>query len=169
MKKRILSLLLVLPLLFPLPACEKELTEEEHQKLIEEIGAMNRERNEKRQRFLDSALYAEGYAYLEEVIRELLPDGEYAISIEPGDFLDAADEELAGSLETEEERLVFFSRAHVIIFVNFWDFGLEDRALGEALMSRQISGIVQEDEAHSAEMILDAISGTVEIYRIPGV
>lgn len=170
MKKRILSLLLTLPLLISLSSCfEKELTEEEHQKLIAEIGAMNRERHEKRQRFLDSPLHAEGYAYLEEVVRELVPDGDCILAIDPGGYVDAADEELSATLDTDEARLAFFARADVHIFVNFWDFGIDDRELGEALLDRQISGVVFVDESHDTEMILDAVAGTIDFYVRPGV
>ena len=168
-KNRLLPLLLALSLFLILPGCQKELTEEERLALIAEMGEKGREYHEKRQRFLDSDLYAEGYAYLESLLKELVPGGEYVITIEPGDWIDATDEELAGSLGTEEERIEFFYRADAYFSVNFWDFDLDGNELANELMNRQISGKMNNDEYNSAEWILNAKDGKVEFYVYPGV
>ena len=73
-----------------LPGCRGgELTEEERQKLIAEMGEEGRAYQEKRRRFLESPLCAAGLAYLRETADALVPGGNPEFSLEPGDYIEA--------------------------------------------------------------------------------
>lgn len=153
-----------------LPGCRGgELTEEERQKLIAEMGEEGRAYQEKRRRFLESPLCAAGLAYLREAVDALVPGGNPVFSLEPGDYIDAEEAELNAVPDTVEEWKAFFSRAEAVIQVNFWDFDADGRTLAEEFMARGISGRLMADEYNGSEWIMDAASGEVEYYVRPGV
>ena len=128
-----------------LPGCRGgELTEEERQALIAEMGEEGRAYQEKRRRFLESPLCAAGLAYLREAADALVPGGNPLFSLEPGDYIDAEG-------------------------VDFRDFDADGRVLAEGFMARGISGRLMADEYNGSEWIMDAASGEVEYYVRPGV
>ncbi len=165
-----IALLLFAALLLILPGCRGgELRDEERQQLIAEMGEEGRQYHEKRSRFLESSLHAEGCEYLTKTLESLVPGGEIIVSIEPGGYIDAKPEELAASLETDEARRTFFSKAEVVMEVNFRDFDLDPEALARDLMARGISGRLMENPPGDEEWILDAPNGSLEYSMRPGV
>lgn len=169
-KRTAVLLTAALAVLAFLPGCRGgELTEEERQKLIAEMGEEGRAYHEKRSRFLESPLCAAGLAYLRETAEALIPGGNPEFSLEPGDYIEAEEAELNAVPDTAEEWTAFFGRAEAVIRVNFRDFDLDGRALAEEFMARGISGRLMADEYGDAEWIMDAASGEVEYYVRPGV
>lgn len=146
-----------------------ELTEEERQALIAEMGEQGREYHEKRSRFLESPLCAAGLAYLREAADALVPGGDPVFSLEPGDYLDAEEAELNEVPDSAEEWKAFFARAEAVIRVDFQDFDQDGRTLAEGFMARGISGRLMADEYNDSEWIMDAASGEPEYYVRPGV
>ena len=174
--KTIIAILLALALVLPLVGCNTEDTEAEAQRkeeerlqAIHEMGEENRKFHAKRQAFLDSDLYAAGMKYLTGVLEELVPGGEIEITLEPGDYIDATEYELAAIPDTGEGWQEFFSHAELYFMVNYWDFDIDPHELCEALLARQISGSMFADQFYEDEWILDATQGTWDFYRKPGV
>lgn len=174
--KTIIAILLALALVLPLVGCNTEDTETETQRkeeerlqAIHEMGEENRKFHAKRQAFLDSDLYAAGTEYLTGILGELVPDGEIKITLEPGDYINATEDELAAIPDTDEGWQEFFSRAELSFKVNFWDFGIDPHELCEALLARQISGRMAADDYSGDEWLLDAPQGVWDFYKEPGV
>lgn len=172
--KRIVAILLALLCVLSVTACkskaEREAEKEaEHQQLIEEMGEKNRIYHEKRERFLSSPLHASGVAYLEAVLEELCPGAERQISVEPGDYLEASDETLSGSVTTPEEARTFFAQAEVSFRVDFWTLELDGETLAGELAARGVSGYMVAGEISRDFWVLDGVSGTAAFERTPGV
>ena len=144
-------------------------SEEARQQLIQEMGEENRARNEKRQAFLHSPLHEAGMGYLRVTLEELMPGCKMEISLEPGDYRDAAPEELEKVPENMEEWAAFFSRASLSFNVNHWDYKQEPEEICEKLMERGISGNMNADEWNSDRWYFRADTGETELYRRPGV
>ena len=99
-----------------------------------------------REEYTTSSLYTAGMEYLTGVLEELVPDGAFEISMEPGDYINATEDELAAIPDTDEGWQEFFTRAELSFKVNFWDFGIDLHELCEALLARQISGRMAADD-----------------------
>ena len=169
MKRKGKMLLLAVCLLFMNGCGWKEKQQQKHEQLLEELGEKNRQYHAKRRRFLESDLCAAGMQYVQDTLEELVPGGTYDIMLEPGRYIDATEEELAASLETEEARKIFFAQVQLYISIDFWEFAIDPQVLCEELLKRQISGRLKADEYHTAEWILDAEAGEARYDMIPGV
>ena len=147
MKRKGKMLLLAVCLLLFMNGCGwKEKQQQKHEQLLEELGEKNRQYHAKRRRFLESDLCAAGMQYVQDTLEELVPGGTYDIMLEPGRYIDATEEELAASLETEEARKIFFAQVQLYISIDFWEFAIDPQVLCEELLKRQISGRLKADE-----------------------
>ena len=130
MKRKGKMLLLAVCLLLFMNGCGwKEKQQQKHEQLLEELGEKNRQYHAKRRRFLESDLCAAGMQYVQDTLEEL----------EPGRYIDATEEELAASLETEEARKIFFAQVQLYISIDFWEFAIDPQVLCEELLKRQIA------------------------------
>ena len=157
MKKSMMCLLALLCAL-ALAACGKEEPAQTQSQVQQYM--------EKRQVFCASNLCIEAQRYLEDALTELVPDGTCEISVEPGDYIDAAEDELAGHIADAEAAQAFFARAQVSWKVNYWDYDMDPEALCQALLERGISGtMVTETSDHFWE--LNAVEGTAQLQQRP--
>ena len=162
----ILAVLLLLSL-FTLSACTDD--EKTHEEILNEISEFNRKKNEKRQTFLSSEVYAEAYDYVLDTLFELVPGCTAEISLEPGTLLGDDLSGFADFSQNAEMRLEFFSGARLYISVNYWEFSVDPLKLCDQLMSRQISGEMAVDQYGEDTYQFDAVSGEVSLYKMPGV
>ena len=143
--------------------------EEAHQQALEEAGAMNRARQEKRQAFMKSPLHEAGMKYIQETLEGLMPGGETEISFEPGSYMEASEEELQKVPDSKEEWTEVFFRASLSFNVNHWDYYDDPEELCRELMDRCISGEMNRDEWYEDRWIMDAKNRKFELYIRPGV
>lgn len=174
----LMAAVLLILIVLELPGCGKidaykeskaQAEEEAHQKALEEVGAMNRARQEKRQAFLKSPLHEAGVKYIQEALEELMPGCVTEISLEPGDYREASEEELKKVPESKEEWTTFFDRAELSFNVNHWDYYDDPKELCSKLMDRGISGEMNNDEHYEDRWIMDAKNEKLELYIRPGV
>lgn len=166
--RRVTAILLAIFLVLTLAACD-EISDEEHDRILQEISASNREKHKKREAFLSSEVYQTAYDYVSSALNEMLPECEKDISLEPGSLLGADLSEFADFAENEETRLSFFSRANLYLFVNFWDYDMDGYELAAQLTARQISCELAADEYGANSYIIDAATGKTEWVPEPGV
>ena len=98
---------LALALTGVLCACEQV----DHDKVLNEISEKNAKYNEKRRVFLASDVYKEAYSFVEAALKELFPDGEYQISLEPGNLIASDLSEFSGLSDDADARVKFFAEA----------------------------------------------------------
>ena len=144
-------------------ACEQV----DHEKVLNEISEKNQKYNEKRRVFLDSDAYREAYAFVEDALSELFPEGEYQISLEPGDLIDADLSEFAGLSDNGEVRVKFFSEAYLSFRVDFWSFDADGQSVANELVSRGISGRMAADQYEQHYYDLDAVAKTAQYVLVP--
>ena len=162
---RIVALLLLLAVGCCLFACEKV----DHEQILNEISEQNKIKNEKRQAFLNSDVAAEAKEYVAAAIEELVPDGEYSISLEPELLLDADLSKYADFADNAQTRVEFFDKAHLSFRVNFWDFDMDAQTLAEKFVERQISGMMMAAELGPDYYELDALNGKALYVQVPEV
>ena len=163
--KRIVALLLLLAIGCCLFACEKV----DHEQILNEISEQNKIRNEKRQAFLDSEVAKEAKEYVEKAIEELVPGGEYSISLEPESLIDADLSAYADFAENPETRADFFDKAHLSFRVNYWDFDIDPLELAGKFVEKQIGGMMMAEQSGSDYYELDPIGKTAKYVQVPGV
>ena len=162
----ILTALLLLSV-FTLCACERD--DRSHEEILQEIAESNKAKQEKRQAFLSSEVYAAAYDYVIVTLNELIPDCEAEISLEPGELLGADMSEYADFNENETTRLRFYAKSALYMTVSFWDHDVDPAALCDQLMARGISGKLSADQYSSDYYILDAETGKASFCKMPGV
>ena len=174
----LMAAVLLILIVLELPGCgpieaykesKAQAEEEAHQKALEEVGAMNRARQEKRQAFMRSPLHEAGVNYIQETLEELMPGCVTEISLEPGDYREASEEELQKVPESKEEGTTFFDRAELSFNVNHWDYYDDPKELCTKLMDRGISGEMNNDEYYDDRWIINARDNKLELYVRPGV
>ena len=168
--KRIVSMILAALMLFMIlsfSACGNE--KKSHEEILNEISEANRKKNEQRQTFLSSEVYAAAYDYVLGTLKELLPDCEAAISLEPGGLIGRDLSEFADFSENADTRQAFFSEAQLYISVNYWELGADPLELCDQLMARQLSGALAVDQYGEDTYQFNAVSGEVSLYIMPGV
>ena len=146
-------------------ACEQV----DHDKILSEISEKNARYNEKRRAFLDSDAYKEAYSFVESTLRELFPEGEISISLEPEGLIDADLSEFDGLAENLQARVKFFSEAKLSFNVDFWNFDADGAEIAAELVSRGISGRMAADVYGENYYDLDAVEQTANYVIVPEV
>ena len=163
--KRSIAFIILCALSLCLFACEKV----DHEQILSEISESNRAKAEKRKVFLDSAVCVEAKEYVLAVLEELIPGCEAQISFEPGLLADADLSVYDDFSENAESRRDFFDKAMLTVKVDFWDHDTDGQIIADGLVARQISGMLMAGESGGDYYDLDAVSGTAELVRLPGV
>lgn len=162
--KRITAAILCLVIAFCFFGCEKV----DHEKLVSEIAELNAERAEKRKAFLEADVTKEAKQYCLDALKELLPEAEIELSLEPGSLLDADLSKYSDFSQNPDTRRGFLGAAYLSFRVNYWDFDVDPETLGAELIDRQISGRMSVRYG-SDHYDIDASSGTVTFVQEPGV
>ncbi len=163
--KKAAVVILLLSLALCVFACEKV----DHDQILNEISEENKIKNEKRQAFLDSDVCKAAKEYVAATLEELVPGGEFDISLEPEKLFGADLSGYADFADNPETRRDFFSKTHLNFRVNYWDFDIDPLVLADQLIDRQISGMMMADKTGPDYYDLDAVSGEAQFVQVPGV
>lgn len=156
-------------LLFALVLCAVSCEKVDHEQTLNEISEMNRVRSEKRKAFLDSDVCKTAKEYVSAALEEFVPGGEYEISLEPQQLIDADLSVYADFADNAETRRDFFAKASLTFKVNFWDFNVDPLDLSYQLIDRQISGMMTAKDTGPDYYEIDAVNGTAKFVQVPEV
>lgn len=123
----------------------------------------------RRMEFLNSDIYGKAYAYAVDALNGISTECQYAISLEPGKFIDEDPYVYEGFEDDAELCREFFNKADLHINTDLTVIGMDADTFCQMLIEKNISCEFMDDAMPDKVYHVDAVSGDIKIEMIPGV